>query len=83
MSEKKTQIKPSFFQKAIAWGQRVFVLSFKNMWAELKKVAWPSRKDLTNYSIVVLGFMVLMAVVIGVLDLGASKLIQTMVGIWS
>jgi preprotein translocase, SecE subunit, bacterial len=58
----------------------------KRMWnaigntiAELKKVTWPTRKDLINYTTIVLAFMVLMAVVVGLLDLGASELISLMI----
>ncbi len=80
MSEKKSQKKPSFFSKVGAWLNRVFILSFKNMIAELKKVTWPSRKDLINYSVIVIAFMVLMAVVIGLLDLGASTLLRNLIG---
>jgi preprotein translocase subunit SecE len=48
------------------------------MAAELKKVSWPNRKDLTNYSIVVISFMLLMAVLIGLLDLSTSTLLRTL-----
>ena len=48
---------------------------FKNMWHELKKVTWPTKKDLINYTCIVLLFMVFMGVVIGLLDMGASKLV--------
>ncbi|MCL1963834.1 MAG: preprotein translocase subunit SecE [Firmicutes bacterium] len=58
----------------------------KRMWhailhsiAELKKVTWPSRKDLINYTVIVLIFMVLMAIVVGLLDLGASELIAVII----
>jgi preprotein translocase subunit SecE len=58
----------------------------KRMWnailntvAELKKVTWPTRKDLINYTAIVLAFMVLMAVVVGLLDLGASRLISLII----
>ena len=79
-SDKKgSQKKSSFFTKMVGWFHRVFVLSFKNMAAELKKVSWPSRQDLINYSIVVVSFMVLMAVVIGLLDLGTSALLQVLI----
>lgn len=52
------------------------VRSFRDMWAELKKVTWPSRGELVNYTAVVLIFMAAMAVVVGLLDLGASALVQ-------
>ncbi len=53
---------------------------FKNTWRELKKVTWPSRENLWQYTGIVIAFMVFMGVVIGLLDLGASKLIAAIVG---
>ena len=38
---------------------------FKEMFFELKKVTWPTKKDMINYSIVVLVFIVIMGVIIG------------------
>ena len=49
---------------------------FKNMFYELKKVTWPSKKKLINYSVIVLLFMLFMGIVIGLLDAGAIKLIN-------
>ena len=46
---------------------------FKEMFFELKK------KDMINYSIVVLVFIVIMGVIIGVIDLGAGKLVELLV----
>ena len=49
----KNTEKPGFFTRAKNW---IVALpgrisdAFKNMVAELKKVAWPSKKDLINYS---------------------------------
>ena len=78
--EKKTSAqKPSFFEKAGARLHRMLFLPFKNMVSELKKVSWPNRKDLTNYSIVVISFMLLMAVLIGLLDLGTSTLLRSLI----
>ncbi|MCQ2453428.1 MAG: preprotein translocase subunit SecE [Clostridia bacterium] len=48
---------------------------FKNMWHELKKVTWPTKKDLIQYTCIVLLFMAFMGIVIGLLDMGASKLV--------
>ncbi len=52
------------------------VRSFKDMIAELKKVTWPQRSELINYSLVVLAFMVAMGVIIFVIDAGAGALVQ-------
>ena len=49
---------------------------FKNMFYELKKVTWPSKKKLINYSVIVLLFMLFMGIVIGLLDAGASTIIN-------
>jgi preprotein translocase subunit SecE len=51
---------------------------FKGVKAELKKVVWPSRKELTNYTSVVLFMSVLAAIIVYILDLivgGALSLI--------
>ncbi|MCR4885794.1 MAG: preprotein translocase subunit SecE [Clostridiales bacterium] len=49
------------------------------MWRELKKVTWPTRQDLINYSLIVLAFLVFMGVVIGLLDLGSTALVNLIV----
>ena len=82
MSEKKDvkqAEKPGFFARA-----KAFIVAlpgrisgaFKHMAAELTKVAWPSKKDLINYSIVVIGFLVVLAVIVGLLDTASSFLVQ-------
>ena len=52
---------------------------FKNMWHELKKVTWPTKKEMINYCVVVFIFMVVMGVVIGLFDLGAGALVNLIV----
>ena len=42
---------------------------FKGVRAELKKVSWPNKKELSNYTVVVLVTCAIMTVVIWVLDL--------------
>ena len=49
--------------------------AFKNMWHELKKVTWPTKQDLIKYSCIVLVFMLFMGIVIGLLDMGSSRLV--------
>ena len=41
---------------------------FKEMRGELRKVAWPTRSEVINYSIIVLVFLVLMTALVGVAD---------------
>ncbi len=41
---------------------------FKGVWAELKKVHWPDRKQLITYTGVVIIAVLLMAVVISIYD---------------
>jgi preprotein translocase subunit SecE len=52
---------------------------FTDSWAELKKVRWPSRKELTSYTVVVLVTIVLVTVYFWVLDIGISELIELIV----
>lgn len=56
------------------------IRAFKDMFAELKKVTWPSKQELINYSVVVLVFMVFMGIVIGVFDGAAGQLVRLIVG---
>ena len=82
MSEKKAvskNAKPNFFTKVGNWFAnlgKTIVHAFKSMWRELRKVTWPSREKLINYSAIVVVFMVAMMVIIGLLDLGASQLVN-------
>lgn len=67
------------FVAAVTAIPKRMIHAISNTIAELKKVTWPTRKDLLNYTAIVLAFMVLMAVVVGVLDLGASRLISLII----
>ena len=53
--------------------------AFKNMFFELKKVTWPTKKEMINYSLVVFAFVIIMTVVIGVFDYAASALVDLIV----
>lgn len=45
--------------------------------AELRKVTWPTLKETRGATLVVLGFVTVMSLILGIVDLGLSKLIQT------
>ena len=49
------------------------------MYYELKKVTWPTKQRLISYSIIVLVFMLFMSVVIGLLDMGASAGVRSLI----
>lgn len=83
--EKKTpaKVEESKKTKVLNWFKTLpgrIAKPFKNMVAELKKVTWPSKKKWISSSVAVLVFMLFMGVVIGVLDLGATALVNTMIG---
>lgn len=46
----------------------------QNMKAELKKVVWPSAKQVIKSTTVTIGFVLLIAVILAVLNLGFDKL---------
>ena len=82
--EKKTpaKVEESKLTKIINWFKKLpgrIAKPFKNMVAELKKVTWPSKKKWISSSVAVLVFMLFMGVVIGLLDLGATALVNTMI----
>lgn len=47
--------------------------------AELKKVRWPSRKELTSYTLVVFITIVAVTIYFWVLDIGISALVELIV----
>jgi preprotein translocase subunit SecE len=52
---------------------------FREIRSELRKVVWPNRKELVNYTLIVLIFSFVIALFIGVLDLGFSAGFQYLV----
>lgn len=73
-AEKKDNKFVAFFKKLPG----KIATPFKNMWHELKKVTWPTKANYLKYLAIVLIFMVFMGVVIGLLDMGASKLVSAL-----
>ena len=49
---------------------------FSNMVSELKLVTWPTKKELTNYTISVVVFVTIMSIVVFGLDAGVSWIIN-------
>ena len=83
MADKKTvakaEEKTNFFTKMINFFKNLpqkIAKPFKNMWSELKRVTWPSKRKLIVYSVAVLVFMLCMGIIIGLFDAGASALVM-------
>ncbi|MBA2766825.1 MAG: preprotein translocase subunit SecE [Solirubrobacterales bacterium] len=51
----------------------------KACWAELQRVQWPDRRQVGQATMVVLGFVVLAGAFLGVMDLGASRLVDLII----
>ena len=67
---KKDDAKPTFFQKVGKW--------FREMKSELKKVIWPTRKQLTQNSLIALGVMLVSSVVLWGFDELAQMLVRVL-----
>ncbi len=59
---------PNFFQKAVDF--------FREVKVELKKVTWPTRKQTTGTTIVVIVFVIVVSIFLGIFDYALSKLVQ-------
>jgi preprotein translocase subunit SecE len=55
-------------------------LFFRQMVGELRKVIWPTRNMLVTYTVVVVVFVVVMATIVTLLDLGFTKLVFLLFG---
>lgn len=53
---------------------------FHDMGSELKKATWPTKQELAKYTGIVLLFICAFAVVVGLIDLGLTKLLALIVG---
>ncbi|MEX2104301.1 MAG: preprotein translocase subunit SecE [Bacilli bacterium] len=53
---------------------------FRDSYSELKKVRWPSRKEMISYTTVVVVVVTLVALFFAALDLGLSQLIDLIIG---
>ena len=60
MSESATPSKPSIFAR--------LALFLRQVVAELRKVIWPTRRELISYTGVVIVFLIIMATIIAALD---------------
>jgi preprotein translocase subunit SecE len=69
---KKDDTKPGFFKRVGKW--------FREMKSELKKVSWPSKKDVIKATGVVVAISAALGIVVGLFDYLFSTLIGLIVG---
>jgi preprotein translocase subunit SecE len=55
-------------------------LFYRQIVAELRKVVWPSRNDLSTYTTVVIVFVVVVIAFVSVVDYGFEKLVSSVFG---
>ena len=67
---KKDDTKLGFFQRIGKW--------FREMKSELKKVIWPTGKQLTNNTLIALGMMIASSIVIWCFDEVAQLLVKAL-----
>ena len=54
---------------------------FRGMKSELKKVVWPSRKQVLNHTIVALTVMVCVGIIVWGMDFVSNRLVQLLISI--
>ena len=69
----KKEKKPSFFSRIGNWAHEMKV--------ELKKVQWPTKKQTTNNTVIVITCVLLVGVFIWAFDFLASNLIQALISL--
>ena len=70
---KKDDAKPGFFKRVAKW--------FREMKSELKKVVWPTGKQLFNNTLISVIVMVASAIVLWGFDLLASGLVHALINL--
>jgi preprotein translocase subunit SecE len=61
--------------------ENAIVRYFRQTWAELKKVRWPSRREAVNLTIIVLVVTVAMSAFLGIVDRLADQLFSFLIGL--
>jgi len=58
--------------------QRVNIF-FKEVWVEMRRVSWLSQKDVLRYTLIVLGFTIVVAAFLGGLDYIFTEIIKRII----
>jgi preprotein translocase subunit SecE len=52
----------------------------KDVVSEMKRVTWPTKKELTRYTLIVIGTIIFISIFFVVVDLGISSLLRLILG---
>lgn len=77
MAQRKKAAEKKKAEKKGAW--KTITQFFKDVRIEMKKVIWPGRQEVINYTIVVLVTVAVVATFILVLDLALSRLLSIII----
>lgn len=72
-AKSKKNVKPGFFARTKKY--------FASVKSEMKRVTWPDKKELVNYSFVVCASLVVVGVVIALLDAGFGEALALFSGL--
>ncbi|MBP3372242.1 MAG: preprotein translocase subunit SecE [Clostridia bacterium] len=61
-------------------GRRGPIRYIKDVWQELKKVTWPTKKELLHGTIAVIGFVAAFTLIIWLMDLAVTPVFQWLIG---
>ena len=80
MANKEDAKKVGFFGKIANFFKGIGKY-FKEVWAEVKQLTWPTKKELINYCLAVIAFCALMAIIIGLLDFAFGTAFHALAGL--
>ncbi|MBU8908633.1 preprotein translocase subunit SecE [Desertibacillus haloalkaliphilus] len=64
----------------MAGGVKSFGKFLQDVVREMKRVSWPTRKELTRYTWIVIGTVFFISVFFAIVDLGISSLVRAILG---
>ncbi len=73
---RRSDSEPSAIMKFLERYFGDWIQFFREVWVELSKVTWPSRKETIGTTLVVIVFVFLIAVFLGAVDIGLSSLVR-------
>lgn len=56
-----------------------FTTFLKSVWSEMKKVTWPTRKELLQHTSVVMGIVLILSLIVYVIDVGLGGLLSLII----